>query len=237
MATASFVTDLTEILTQAAEAAAGIASIYSGFKILDIAENYYDLYKDQREFYYSVFQAGVETPLAAEVYVDPIPVLDYNTVINALLDSDTGPMGGASGDAQGWWSRHAPAYGAPLDPRLQQEYDTRFAATVSDWTNYLFRFAEMYYDVQSDIRWKKRLQLHNIGIKEGTAVASALNSSLGQYENQLQDYSNMLAAFGNGIAQNVGYKKGLSDTADDFAAINYNKPSTTQKYLYTDNVR
>ena len=233
MATASFVTDLTEIFTQAAEAAAGLASIYTGFKILDIAEDYYDLYKDQRNFYYNTFQAGVESPLANEIYGDTKPVLNYNDLISALVAGATGPLGGESSDVQGWWERHAAAYNAPLDLRLQQEFAVKRAAIISDWTNYLFRFAEMYYDVQDDIRWKKRLQLHNLGIKQGTAISSALNTSLGQYENQLADMGNMFAAFGNGIAMQAGYKKGLADTADSFNSPRYEKPDIPSYYART----
>lgn len=232
MAAATFMTDLTEILTQAAEAAAGIAGIYNGFKILELARDYYDLYKHQREFYYSTFQQGVEAPLALEVYNDPLPVLDYADAIGVAYAAETGPFGGESSDAKGWWERHANTYNATLDSRLLKEFAIAEIAVKSDWTNYLFRFAEIYYDVKSDIRWKKRMTLHNIGIKEGTAVSSALNTSLAAYQDNLKDWGNMLATYGNGIAKEVGYKKGLSDTADNFAADTYQPRIPVPDYNY-----
>jgi hypothetical protein len=232
MAAAVFSTDLTEILTQAAEAAAGIAGIYQSFKILDLAKDYYQLYKEQREFYYSVFQQGLEGPLALEVYSDPIPVLDYAGRVATAYDVATGPFGGKVTDVEGWWLRHANAYGALLDSRLQKELVLDIARVKSDWTNYLFRFEETYYDLRMDIRWRKRLALHNIGVKEGTAVSSAMNTSLSEYQNQIQDFGNQLATYGNGIAASVGYKKGLSDTADDFNQMQYTNRVNVPDYNY-----
>ena len=233
MAAAVFSTDLTEILTQAAEAAAGIAGIYNGFKILELAKDYYELYKHQREFYYDTFQQGVEAPLAVEVYNDPLPTLNYARTVGLAYATDTGPFGGKSTDARGWWERHANAYGATLDSRLLKEFAIGELAIKSDWSNYLFRFAEIYYDSQSDIRWKKRLTLHNIGIKEGIAVSSALNSALAGYQDNLKDWGNMLATYGNGIARETGYKKGLADTADNFTAADYQPRIPVPDYNYT----
>ena len=230
MATASFVTDLTEILTQAVEAAAGIAGIYNGFKILEISEDYYKLYKEQRDFYYGTFQAGLEAPLASEVYTDPKPILDYAGRISTAYNTDTGPFGGRAGDAQAWWERHANAYGAIRDTRLQAEYQFDVLRVKSDWSNYLFRFEETYFDLRNDIRWRKRMGLHNIGIKQGTAVASAMDSALTAYQGHLQDFGNQLATYGNGIAASVGYKKGLADTADDFNSPRYDTSAAAPTY-------
>lgn len=232
MVTASFVVDTTEVATQVVEAAAGIASVLNGFKILDIAKGYYNLYKQQREFYYNTFQAGLEAPLSNEVYSIPNPVLDYQGRILSAYNTDTGPFGGQATDVDGWWYRHAGMYNTARDPQLQEELQLEMAKIKSDWSNYLFRFEETYYDLTSDIRWRKRLALHNIGVKEGTAVASALNTSLGEYQQHVQDFSNQLATYGNGIAKYVGYKKGLSDTSDDFNRMEYSPKLPVPDYNY-----
>lgn len=224
MASASFVTDLTEIATQAAEAAAGIAGVVSGYKQVELARDYYNLYREQREFYYTTFQTGVEAPLANEVAAIPIRALDYAGTAGAAYDPVTGPLGGESTDALGWWTRHAGAYNTPIDPHLLRTLDADLAKIKSDWTNYLFRFEEHFTDTQNDIRWKKRMMLHNFGIKQGTAIAGALDSSLGEYQEQIADFGNMLATYGNGAARYVGYKKGLADTADDFDAVGFDPP-------------
>lgn len=221
MASANFVTDLTEIVTQIAEAIAGIASIVTGFKLLDLSRKYYNLYKHQREFYYDTFQTGLETPLAAEVYADPVYALNYTGRLATAYATETGPFGGKSTDAAGWWLRHGSAYNLPNDPRLLKELPFDLAALKSDWTNYLFRFEEQFYDVANDIRWRKRLALHNIGIKQGTAVAGSLDSALSQFADNIQDFGNQLATYGNGIAKYAGYKRGMADTADDFNRMDY----------------
>lgn len=224
MAAAIFMTDLTEILTQAAEAAAGIAGVLNGFKILDLSKDYYRLYESQRTFYYNTFQKGVEAPLANEVYADPKPVLAYAARVATAYAVATGPLGGRSGDARGWWQRHASAYGAIIDPRLSDEFVLDEQRVKTDWTNYLFRFEESYYDVRTDIRWRKRLGLHNIGIKEGTAVSSAMDTALSNYQSHIQDFGNQLATYGNGIAQYVGHKRGMADTSEAFDRPTYNRP-------------
>jgi hypothetical protein len=232
MAAATFTTDLTEILTQVAEAAAGIAGILTGFKLLDLSKKYFRLYEQQREYYYNTFQAGLEAPLADEVYDDPKPVLDYAARVGTAYDVATGPFGGQATDVRGWWKRHANAYGAIPDARLSDELVLDEARVKTDWTNYLFRFEETYYDVRLDIRWKKRVSLHNIGIKQGTAVSSSMGTALADYQGHIQDFGNQLATYGNGIAQYVGYKKGLSDTADDFDNVPYRTTSNIPDYNY-----
>lgn len=232
MAGAAFVTDLTEIMTQAAEAAAGIGGVLTGFKLLDLSKDYYRLYDEQRRFYYDTFQAGVEAPLANEVYVDAEPVLSYAGRVSTAYDVATGPFGGRSGDARGWWERHAQAYGALLDTRLVKELVLDEARVKSDWTNYLFRFEESYYDLRQDIRWRKRIALHNIGIKQGTAVSSSMDTALKHYQGHIQEFGSQLATYGNGIARWTGYKRGLSDTAAEFDSSDYQPtlPPTVPDY-------
>lgn len=221
MAGAAFVTDLTEILTQAAEAAAGIAGILAGFKLLDLARDYYNLYEDQREFYYSTFQQGVEAPIAAEVFADPLPLLDYTGRIATAYNIDTGPFGGRSSNAIDWWGRHRRAYGTFSEANLVKESVLDIVRIKSDWTNYLSRFEETYFDLRNDIRWRKRVALHNIGIKQGTSVTSSLGDALGQYQNNIQNFQDQMATYGNGIAAYSGYKRGLADSADDFNGMAY----------------
>lgn len=232
MASAAFVTDLTEILTQATEAAAGIASVVNSFKVLDIAKDYYRLYKDQQDFYYNTFQNGLEAPLANEVYGLEMPTLDYAKRIGYMYDKATGPLGGKATDAEGWMVRHAEAYGATIPEAMKEEMKVDMLRVQSDWTNYMFRFEETYYDVLMDIRWKKRLTLHNIAIKSGTAVSSAMSGALGEYQQHIADFSSQLATYGNGIARHVGYKRGLADTAADFNRDEYSQ--TNRKVLDSD---
>jgi hypothetical protein len=107
-------------------------------------------------------------------------------------------------------------YGEQPDAQISElEVDT--ARIRSDWSNYLFRFEELWADVRNDKRWADRLMLHNVGLKQGTSVVSNLTSSLKEYQANISDLGNQLATYGNGIAMYAGYKRGLSDTADDFS--------------------
>lgn len=236
MATASFVTDLTEVATQIAEAAAGIGSIVSGFKTVSLARKYYDLYKQQRDFYYTVFQNGVESPLINEANAIPFYYADYAARAATAFNTVTGPFGGESTNTLGWWTRHSNMYADSPDP-LITELDADTARLRSDWANYLFRFEELWQEVRNDSRWSKRLAVHNIGLKQGTAVVSSLNSSLDQYQENIADLGNQLATYGNGIAKYVGYKRGLADTADDFTTgTNFRGGSTESRRSVLDGV-
>lgn len=230
MATANFVTDLTEIFTQVAEAAAGIGSLIAGFKTVSLARKYYDLYREQRDYYYNTFQNGVELPLVNDIYNIPIYLKDYAGRAGTIYDPVTGPFGGQSGNIENWLARHAKMYATTADEKIT-ELEPDKARLQSDWTNYLFRFEEVWADTRNDIRWGQRLMVHNIGLKQGTAVTSSLNSSLGEYQDHLRDLSSQLATYGNGIAKYAGYKKGLSDTSDDFAkATSFRDNSVTVEF-------
>lgn len=208
--------DLVEIATQAIEAAAGIGALIQGFKLAELSRKYYDLYNAQRQFYYTVFQNGVETPLLADVYGKPIYTINYAARVATAVNNVTGPFGGASTDIAGWWKRHANMYAFAPDP-LITELPIDQAALQSDWTNYLFRFEELWADIRNDERWARRLAIHSIGIKQGAEVSTALDSALTQYQDNIQDFSNQLATYGNGAAKYAGYKRGLSDMRDDFS--------------------
>lgn len=235
MASASFVTDLTEITTQAAEAAAGIAGIINAFNILDLQRKYYELYRQQREFYYTTFQQGVEKPLAQDTYDDPHYNYNYQGRVDTLYDTTFGPFIGPSADMEGWWARHAAYYGAEMDGNMLREMPFEIARIKADWTNYMLRFEEHYYDVVNDRRWQRRFAVHNIGIKQGTAIAAALDNSLAGYTDHLHDFGNQLATYGNGAARYVGYRRGLADTSERFDEMGYRQEQLEASSPYKAN--
>lgn len=220
MAAAAFVTDLTEILTQAIEAAAGLGSVYTEAKMLSVARDYYRLYDRQKQFYYQTFQYGIEAPLAQEVFAIPYLMLDYNKQIDTLINGDSGVFGGESTDAEGWWTRHARMYATNRDMRIS-ELEPDMARLKSDWANYLFRFEEHYNDTMNDIRWNKRLAVHNVGLKQGTAVTAGLATAFSAYEDAMGRTGDMLATMANGAASYSGYRRGIADTTSRFDEANY----------------
>jgi hypothetical protein len=232
--------DTVEIATQAAEAAGALASAYTGFKLLAVARDYYKLYQQQRDFYYTVFQSGVEAPLAVETFGVQIKQLDHTAQAATIYDTSTGPLGGQSGDIGGWWDRKAAMYNTVRSDIITAlEADT--ARLQSDWANYLFRFEEHYVDVFNDIRFNRRLGIHNIGLKQGAYISAALSTSFSNYEDMLDGTADALSATANGAAMYAGYRRGLTDTYDDFLSYGYRQnnvraevrmnPDASQNYM------
>ena len=232
MVSQQFIFDETEILTQSIEAASALGSLMQSFKSIAIAQQYYNLYAAQRQFYFSTFQNGVEQPLVAGLDTDLPYTYNYSGRINTMTNANTGPYGGSSSDMVGWWTRHSGMYGSLPDPRIT-EYNTDIPRVQSDWSNYLFRFEEYWYDVRNDQRWYKRTAVHNIGIKQGSAVVPALHYGLTNLTNQIGDLADQLATYGNGAARYAGYQRGLADVADFFRTGTEFKDTTNQRQMTT----
>lgn len=229
--------DATEIATQVIELVGGLASAYISYELLTVAEDYYKIYKTQREFYYDTFQNRLETPLAAELFGVPIYNIDYAGRVATAYDVQTGPFGGESTNALGWWTRHAAMYNDIPDPYIS-ELAPDMAKLKSDWANYLFRYEEYFKDIMDDIRWNGRLLMHNIGLKQNSAISAALSTSFKNYEDELNDTADVFATLANGAAAYRGYKKSLSDTADDFTQHGYrhNKNNTARNPTLLDDI-
>lgn len=219
--------DTVEIATQAAEAAGALGSVYTGYKLLSVARDYYKLYQQQRDFYYSTFQNGVEAPLAVETFNVPIKQLDHTAQAATIYDTATGPLGGQSGDIGGWWDRHAAMYHTQRDDIITS-LPADLARLQSDWANYLFRFEEHYVDVFNDIRFNRRLGVHNIGLKQGSYISAALSTGFSNYEDMLDGTADALSATANGASMYAGYRKGLTDTYDNFASYTYRQNVTPE---------
>lgn len=237
MAAATF--DVVEIATQAAEAAGALGSVFTGFQLLSVAQDYFNLYAEQRYFYQVVFEYGVEAPLIDEV-MSVIPrQLDYSAQVDTVFDPLTGPLAGfdhydyegtnpnISGDTGGWLTRHAQMYSTNQDPIITSMPADRIRIE-SDWANYLFRFEEHYTDIMNDIRFNRRLGVHNIGLKQGAYVSAALSTAFGNYEDALDGTADALSATGNGAAAFSGYRQGRSDANDAFNSTTYRQNSATR---------
>jgi hypothetical protein len=211
MATASFVTDLTEIITQAVEAAAMIGSLWSSFGVVDQAQQYYNLYAAQRNFYYNTFQTGAEAPLAQIVYRTPYPMLSYATAAGYLYNTP-GFFAGQIANPVPWWSRHAAMFGTTPSARIQSdELQQDYNLIQTQWVNVMFRFEEWYFDTLSDLRWDHRMKLHNVGLKKMSTVLSALASSVGQREDVMTAQASYLAGITNSAAEKRGLAQGHRD--------------------------
>lgn len=227
MATATFMTDLTEIITQALEGAAMIGSLWSSFGVVDLARSYYNLYNAQRQFYYSTFQVGAEAPLAVAVYNTPLVTMQYAGTA-ALLYGAQGVFGGAMGSsALPWYTRHSLMFGAtPAAAILSDELTQDQLLVESQWTNVMFRFSEVNFDLLSEQRWDYRMKLHNVALKQMSTVLGSLASSVEQREGIMSDRASNFAGMANSLAQRRGLVQGHKDVQARYASL-ANANSTT----------
>lgn len=229
MAAATFQTDLTEIITQAVEAAAMVGSLWSSFGVVDLARSYYDLYNAQRQFYYTTFQVGAEAPLAISVYNVAVPVTDYTGSL-AQLYSPTGVFGGAMGQSPLAWARsHALTFGSvPAPAIISDEVAQDYGLIQSQWANVMFRFAEVNFDLLSEQRWDHRMKLHNVAMKQMSTVLGSLASSVEQREDTLSARASNFADMSNSLAERRGLIQGHKDARARYAALsNSSAPQST----------
>lgn len=220
MATASFVTDLTEIITQLVEGAAMVGSLWNSFAVVDLARSYYNLYNAQRQFYYSTFQVGAEAPLAVAVYNTPLVTTQYAGNA-AQLYAPTGVFGGAMGtSALPWYIRHSLMFGmAPASPILSDELNQDQLLTESQWTNVMFRFSEVNFDLLSEQRWDHRMKLHNVAMKQMSTVLGSLASAVEQREDVMSARASNFADMSNSLAQRRGLVQGHKDVQARYASL------------------
>src|SRR5574337_212764 len=125
-------------------------------------------------------------------------------------------------------------YAKTMDAEIT-ELPVDMARLKSDWANYLFRFEELWADVRNDDRWAHRLTVHNIAVKQGAVIETALSGAVRNDTDQMADLSSQLATYGNGIAKYAGYKRGLNDTADYFNTgtkfLPMKQPNATEQVL------
>jgi hypothetical protein len=219
MATASFVTDLTEIVTQAVEAAAMVGSLFSSLAAVDQARDYYNLYNQQRQFYYNVFQKGAEAPLAAMVYTTAITNIDYAGTAKEVY-GPTGPLKQQITSTLGWWNRHSLMYGAsPSQPIVSEELQLDEIALESHWANMMYRYDESLVDLLNDQRWDHRMKLHNVALKQQSAVISGLSSAVDLREENMSATGSYLANVANSLAQRRGLIQGHKDAQSRYAEM------------------
>lgn len=210
-------TEAATLIIEAASAVGAALSLYANAQMIGIARDYYNLYKEQREFYYNTFQQGVEKPLTLEVF----SVLPYQyNYTNPGLDQNTGIIGRPTTSIGEWWDRHANMYHDARDECIT-ELELDNARLESDWTNYFFRFEEHNFDIINDRRWNRRFEVHNLGIKQANFVQSGLASGFAQVEDSINDAADQFNSLANGGMAAIGYRKGLSDAADDFTSYGY----------------
>lgn len=180
-----------------------VASIYASAAFLDIGQDYYDLYKEQRDFYYSSYQLGAESPFAAEVFGEPVYV---ENMAGAYADMSNDFLAFFE-PYEGWYERKMVMYHMPsfvnLSTHSSQAIDR--VAHQDDWGNYIASRERHLQDVYSNRRFSRQLDSLNVGIKQGTAVERGLASSFAVLDEAYGTAGGFFATQANGLGRMSGY--------------------------------
>lgn len=225
----------------AAAIIAGIVSLYITVQYQNLANNYYKLYRDQREFYYTNFQTNGEAPLTTQVFDNPLAgngqagilyqpeyVNESNVIGGFTVHDFSGNQDFLNGD---WWDRHANFYG--VRALRNTVYRDAFggilagnaepigidiAASIDDGTNYLYRYEEHRKDVYDERTWEWQNQALNFGVKQANVVQSGLATSFKFLDDAAEGMSDFFATQSNGLAMQSGYKNSFNRTGSQLAA-------------------
>lgn len=195
-------------------AAATIFSLYIQAKYLNLAEDYYDLYKDQRDFYYNNFQGQGELPFTNEQFgvapynpdyigvfhvgiLPPGALYLFNPLI-ALRRSFVSPS----------WTRKARMYNSQLEVSGSYAADT--AAIADDWYSYMFRYEEHKRDVFNERRWANQMDALSYGVKEAANVERGLATSFAVFDEAQGQVVSEINSVGNGLSTYLQRKDTLS---------------------------
>ena len=225
------VTEEAEWILEFASWVSVAASIYAAKSYLNIGEDYYDLYKEQRDFYYNNFQVNAESPFAAEVFVEPIYVKDmpgaYSTLFNDML-AYLDPY-------ENWYERKMRMYHMPnfLDTTTHSPQALDRAAHQDDWGNYLSAREKHLEDVYNNRRLSRQMDSLNVGVKQGTAVERGLASSFAVLDDAYGTAGDFFATQANSLGRMSGYfdAREQLDLAEIGSRFIHNVPASRGGYI------
>lgn len=224
---------LKDIADESAEVGAGaviatLGSLYIQSRYNALANKYYRLYKDQRDFYFTDFQNNVngEAGLLVQVFNNPLAGNgiagtvynpQYGNQVNEVAVFDINAFSSL------WWEQRAGMYyttpfdtghnplGATSAPGEPVAIDK--AATIADMDTYLFRYEDHRADVYNERTWEWQNQALNFGVKQASVVQSGLATSFGFLDKATETMADFFGVQANGLGRYAGYKRGLSTTA------------------------
>lgn len=176
-------------------------------KHIDLASKYYDLYDEQRQYYYGNFQANGELPLNNQVFAVPFYTPGYT--------------GATTASALFWFNnfrtvvnnffpltivRHTNMYNAG-NFISQPSFDVDFAEIQDDWYSYMFRYEEHKRDVYNARRWAQQMDSLGYGVKEGASVERGLATSFQVFDEAQGQLGSALNTLGNGLSTYSRYNK------------------------------
>jgi hypothetical protein len=204
---------------------AALLSAGVAFEYQQLAEDYYDIYDRQRQFYYANFQnnSNGELGLLAQTFSIPLYTPQYTpqaTVVEAFASS-----GAFSGK---WWQDRANMYhDAPFTTSLNAYGNTSvngepesldLGAIVSDFDTYFYRYEEHRQDVYNERRWEWQNQALNFGVKQASVVESGLATSFKFLDEASENMGDWFATQSNGLSKQSAYRSSLASTSAKLSA-------------------
>lgn len=157
---------------------------------IDLANDYYHLYRDQRNYYYNTFQQQGELPLANELYNVPFYVPLYTAggtwVSNGVVTNSSifyyEPQAAFQANV---------VFGNTLFNHLKM-YNSNFVLNVpallelseisDDWRTYFYRYEEHRRDVYNARRYAQQMDSDSFGVKEGAQITRGLATSFAAFD-------------------------------------------------------
>ena len=211
--------DYGQIAANIADAAAGVAyailMAYIADNYIDLANDYYDLYKQQRQFYYDNFQIQGELPLNNELYGVPFYLPLYS-------DSGTFVQNGVTTNSSLFYLNPELAQlkanftetfqnklrmfnSADLNPVVPTALD--LAEISDDWVSYFFRYEEHRRDVYNARRWAQQMDSLGFGVKEGAQVERGLATSFMVFDEANGQLTSSIDSLADGYFGYAAYRK------------------------------
>ena len=190
------------------------AAVVINYVILDEIHghnvSYYEMYRDQREFYFQEFVTGGEVPFVNEVFAEPV----YTPQYLAASDSIRNDMLLFPGGFENWYARKTKMYHMQgfldVDSHTPQALDRR--AHEDDMLNYVYAREEHLTDVYNVRRISRQLDSMNVGIKQGSYIERGLASSFAVLDDAYGNSASFFATQANGLARFSGYTRERDDT-------------------------
>lgn len=210
----------------------GAAQLWIQNEYSNLASNYYDLYNDQRQFYYSNFQggSGFETQFTNQVFFNPLQPngLAGNVYIPQYADQASVILTQQYNNPNfvaDWWKTHANMYGSQqVDgtvaySRFYSERDEiDYEALIVDSANYLYRYEDHRADVYNERTWEWQNQALNAGVKQASIAQSGLATSFKFLDEASGSLADVFATQANGLATYSSYRTAEAGTSAGLAA-------------------
>lgn len=215
--------DVTNAAVIAADTAAGIAfailiSLVAG-DYIDLANDYYHLYRDQRDFYYNNFQLSGEEPLTNELYGVPFYVPLYTTsgtwVQNGVITYSSlsyyRPQAAFQADTVYGTSflNHLNMFNTLAQPLVPALFE--LSEISDDWATYFYRYEEHRRDVYNARRYAQNMDVLSYGVKEGAQVARGLATNFSVFDEAQGHLVGAMNASLDDIGTGIGYTKQLRE--------------------------